>query len=515
MTFQELTHPDDVEPDNALINRLLNGEITHYDMEKRYLRQDGSTVWARLTVSLVRDSVGMPLHFVSQVEDVTDMRAAQEKLERRALYDPLTGLANRSLLLDRLTHALTRDRGSATVAVGFCDLDHFKRVNDLLGHQAGDRLLKEVARRLQDAVRGNDTVARMGGDEFVLLLPDVESLDTAKLILERARKSVEQPIQLDGHALTVAFSAGLALSDSGQSAEMLLRDADTALYAAKDGGRSRLEIYSSAMRSRAIRHLSVESELRQSIERDEFELHYQPIVELTTRRIVAYEALVRWRHPNRGLLLPGAFIEVAEESQLIIELGEVVLRHACGFLAEHPGESWRVFVNVSPVQLGRDLSGVVARELRAAGVPAIRLGLEITENGVLNAAGSSLAEMEQLRDMDVEMSMDDFGTGYSALSSVLTTPITGLKLDQSFVARLGDGGTADRITSTVADLVRSLDLSGVAEGIETEEQCALASQHGWEYGQGYLFGRPAPAASVRFPDPILMTGSPLAQGSLV
>jgi len=506
MTFQEITHPDDVEPDMSLVEQLISGDITHYEMEKRYIRQDGSTVWARLTVALVRDTARNPLHFVSQIEDVTEMRAAQEKLEQRALYDPLTGLANRGLLIDRLSHALRRDRSEGVVAVGFCDLDHFKRVNDSLGHHAGDVLLREVARRLQAAVRANDTVARMGGDEFVLLLPDVESLDGAKAILDRARKAVEKPIEVDGHVLTVAFSAGLAVGSSGLSAETLLREADTALYAAKDGGRSRCEVYNSAMRNRALRHLSIEEDLRSAIEHDEFELHYQPIVELASRETVAYEALLRWRHPTRGLLLPGEFIEVAAASQLIVELGGLVLRHACRFLAQHPGREWRVFVNVSPVQLGRDLSGVVASELSAADVPASRLGLEITENGVLNAAGSSLAEMEQLREMGVEMLMDDFGTGYSALSSVLTTPITGIKLDHSFIAHLGDGGIADRIASTVADLVRNLDLQGVAEGIETEKQWSQALKHGWQYGQGYLFGRPAPATTLDLPVAILAGG---------
>jgi len=445
------------------------------------------------------------LHFVSQVEDVTEMRAAQEKLERRALYDPLTGLANRSLLIDRLTHALSRrDDGDTKIAVAFCDLDHFKRVNDSLGHHAGDTLLREVSRRLQDAVRGSDTVARMGGDEFVLLLPDVESMATAQEVVDRARQAVQQPTMVDNHELTVAFSAGLAVGRPGDVAEMLLRDADTALYAAKESGRSRCEVYTSAMRSRALMHLSVEAELRRAIEGDEFELHYQPIVTLIDRQIVAYEALLRWRHPSRGLLAPDAFLEIAEDAGLMIPLGALVLRHACGFLAANPNEAWRVYVNVAPVQLGCDLTGVVSSTLAAAGVPASRLGLEITENGVLTAAGSSLSEMEQLRDMGVEMLMDDFGTGYSALSSVLTTPITGLKLDRSFTAQLGDGGTADRITSTVADLVHSLSLRGVVEGIETEEQCALALQHRWTLGQGYLFARPVPASALIMPAP--MTG---------
>ncbi|MBA3232549.1 MAG: diguanylate cyclase, partial [Propionibacteriales bacterium] len=257
LTFQEITHPDDRDTDMDSLQQLLAAKISHYEMEKRYVRGDGSTVWARLSVSLVRGPTGEPLHFVCQVEDVTEVRAAQEKLERRALYDPLTGLANRSLLLDRLSHALEdHRRDGGRVAVAFCDLDHFKRVNDSLGHQAGDVLLKEVARRLQQLVRGSDTVARMGGDEFVLLLPHVTSMDMATTILDRAKQVLEQPIEVEGHLLTVSFSAGLAVGGPGNSAEMLLRDADTALYAAKEGGRSRCEIYTAAMRSHALMHLS-------------------------------------------------------------------------------------------------------------------------------------------------------------------------------------------------------------------------------------------------------------------
>lgn len=501
MTFQEITHPDDLALDLDLVARLLAGNIADYALEKRFVRADGSIVWARLNVCLVRDSSGAPVSFVSQTEDITEVRAAQAKLEQQALYDSLTGLANRTLLLDRLSHELQRRSNGSLVAVGFCDLDHFKRVNDSLGHHAGDLLLCEVSRRLQSAVREGDTVARMGGDEFVLFLPDVHSMEVAQAVLDRACEAVEQPLTIEGHALHVTLSAGLSIGKEGNDAELLLREADTALYAAKEGGRSRVEVYTSAMRRTALTQLSVESELSSADEHDELELHYQPIVELATGRTVAFEALVRWRHPTRGLLLPASFIEIAETSQLIIDLGIVILRKACQFLAAHPDAPWRVFVNVSPVQLGHDLDGLVAAELARTGVPASRLGLEITENAVLQASGSSLAEMERLRDMGVAMLMDDFGTGYTALSSVLGTPISGIKLDRSFIARLGDGNTADQITATVAGLVQSLGFHGVAEGIETEEQRQLAKSLGWAHGQGYFFARPAPADQVVLPEP--------------
>jgi diguanylate cyclase (GGDEF)-like protein len=477
--------------------RLLDGE-SHYDREKRYTHRDGRSVWVRASVSVVRDVRQQPLHFVVQSEDITEIREAQVQLEQRALYDSLTGLANRGLLMDRLAHALASRRESGSVlAVAFCDLDHFKRVNDSLGHHAGDIVLREVARRLQGAVRRNDTLARVGGDEFVIMLPDVASADVAMTILDRAKHAVERPIEVDGHRVTMSFSAGLAIAHPDSSADTMLRHADRALYASKDAGRARSTVYTTALRSTAMTHLSMEEELRRAVERDEFELHYQPIVRLADHETVAYEGLLRWRHPEHGLLLPGDFLHVAQTSHLMVDIGNIVLRRACEFLGRHPDATWRVFVNVSPAQLGRGLSSSVRRELTAVGVPPRRLGLEITENGVLIATGSSLAEMTSLADAGVQLVIDDFGTGYSALSSVLTTPVTGVKLDQSFTALLGRDAAADRISAAMASLFLSLGDYAVVEGIETEEQLRAAVAHGWSHGQGYLFGRPVPESELQ------------------
>jgi diguanylate cyclase (GGDEF)-like protein/PAS domain S-box-containing protein len=495
--IHEITHPDDLEADHELFMKLLEGE-SHYEREKRYVHRDGRVVWVRVSVSVVRDVRGQPLHFVGQSEDITEMREAQEQLEQRALYDSLTGLANRGLLMDRLSHALAVHRRSGGVlAVAFCDLDHFKRVNDSLGHHAGDIVLQEVARRLQSVVRHNDTLARVGGDEFVIMLPDVVSADMALAILDRAKRAVERPIEVEGHSVSMSFSAGLAVAHPDASADTMLRHADRALYASKDAGRARSTVYTAAMRSTAVAHLSVEEELRKAVEHDEFELYYQPIVRLSDRQVVAYEGLLRWHHPERGLLLPGDFLHVAQTSHLMVDIGNLVLRHACEFLGRHPDASWRAFVNVSPVQLGRGLSSAVRQELAAAGVPANRLGLEITENGILVATGSSLAEMKALNELGVKLVIDDFGTGYSALSSILTTPITGVKLDQSFTSLLGQDDAADRISATMASLVLSVGEYAVVEGIETEDQLDRVVAHGWLHGQGYLFGRPAPESELQ------------------
>jgi diguanylate cyclase (GGDEF)-like protein/PAS domain S-box-containing protein len=502
MTFNDVTHPEDLDLDLSLLEQLLARETEHYELEKRYLRADGSLLWGRLTVSAVRDRDGQARYFVSQIEDVTEFRAVQEKLQYRALYDTLTGLANRGLLVDRLTHALLPSRRPNQIALGFCDLDHFKKVNDGHGHHSGDLVLKEVASRLLGVVRSGDTVARMGGDEFVLLLTDAGSVQQAQQVMERAREAVERPIDMDGATFRVGLSCGLALAEGGESAETLLRHSDSALYAAKHGGRGRCEVYSATFRHQTAIHRALEEELRSAIRGDELELHYQPIVDLASRRTVGYEALVRWQHPQHGLLLPGDFIELAEQSDRILDIGAVVVQQACAFLAEHPGADWQVFVNVSPRHLGRGLPGLVGQALAASGVPGRRLGIEVTENGVLHATGSSLAEMHQLRGLGVDIYMDDFGTGYSALSSLMTTPITGIKLDRSFTADLGTGAAATRIASTVADLADSLSLRGVVEGIETEEQAVLAAACGWRYGQGYHFARPAPA------DRLDLTGDP-------
>jgi diguanylate cyclase (GGDEF)-like protein/PAS domain S-box-containing protein len=497
-TTDALTHPDDLGGDHEQRRALLAGETSSFQVDTRFLTALGETLWTRLTVSLVHSRDGEPLHYVGQIEDVSQVRHAHAMLEHRALYDHLTGLANRSLLLDRLTGALREHSAPGRrVAVVFMDLDHFKRINDSLGHDAGDRLLQEVARRMTTSVRPRDLVARLGGDEFVLVLEQVASVEEAGGVLQRVIDAIQQPVVVGEHEVVPSVSAGLTVADSGCTAEQVLRDADTALYVAKDHGRSRWEVYDESYRMQALHRLSVESELRVAVAREDFELHYQPIVDLRTGDVVAYEALARWRHPERGLLLPAEFIDICEETHLLPALGRWVLREACGFIARHPEFTGQVFVNVSPRQIGAaDLSQVVQDVLRQTGVGAHRLGLEITETGVLRAAGSARADLERLAALGVTLVLDDFGTGYSALSSVLAAPVTGLKLDRSFTARLGDGGAGDRISIAIAALVDSLDSYGVVEGIETEAGRTHAVTHGWTHGQGWLFGRPAPEQAI-------------------
>ncbi|GHS89241.1 GGDEF domain-containing protein [Actinomycetota bacterium] len=502
-TFQQITHPDDLDADLDFVARLVAGEIPSYQMEKRYVTGEGEIVRARLTVSMVRDELGRPMHFVSQIENIEQMRRTEDLLRHRALHDPLTGLANRSLLLERLGAALAHPTGSL-VAVAFTDVDHFKRVNDSLGHDAGDLLLRVVADRMRSAARSGDTVARIGGDEFVVLLEPVDTAEQAGELLTAIIAAVELPLRIGGHDLVPRISAGLTVNDGSAKAERVLRDADTALSVAKDSGRRRWEIYQDTYRDEALRRISIEGELRTAIGAGDFVLHYQPIVDLHTRAVVAYEALIRWDHHEQGLRLPGEFIEISEDSDLIIELGGWVLSEAVGFLARHPELPGRVYINVSPRQIGRrtaatgtaGLADQVAAELLAAGVPPHRLGIEITESGVLEANEHALEDLHGLAALGVHLVLDDFGTGYSALSSVLSAPVGGLKLDRSFTQRLGDEGPCDRISVAIAALVDSLDASGVVEGVETEDHRRLALAHGWHLGQGWLFGYPEPESSM-------------------
>ncbi|MDN4476509.1 EAL domain-containing protein [Demequina sp. SYSU T00192] len=491
--LRDLTHPDDIPRDEELRWQLDHGELPYFQAQTRLIHRNGDAVWTRMTVSPA-EGEGAARYLV-HVEDITEIRRAKDLLERRALYDHLTGLANRTLLLERLEAALEERRTDAhTVACIFLDVDHFKVVNDSLGHEAGDELLQEIARRIKGAVRPGDTVARLGGDEFVVILESVATQAAAEAFLTVIASDVQIPFNVSGHEVVPTVSAGLALAEPDLTAESLLRNADTAMYAAKQRGRARVEVFTSELRSHALNKLSIESELRAAIREGELVVHYQPIVRLDTAEVVAYEALVRWQHPNRGLLLPEEFIEVCEEANLVVPLGAFVITEACEFIAAHPEFTGRVFVNVSTRQIGSaDLTRVVTHALDATGIDPHRLGLEITESGMLIATQAAKSDLDGLTALGVDLIIDDFGTGYSALSSVLLNPVSGLKLAREFTLRLGDRGTGDRISTTVATLTRSLHMSGVIEGVESEAQRAIAREHGWQLGQGFLFGHAKPA----------------------
>jgi len=447
----------------------------------------------------------------TQIGEFFRRRRAEEKLAYRALHDDLTGLPNRALLLDRLGHALERGRRQdSTVAVLALDIDHFKDVNDRLGHDAGDELLVRIAARLTHAVRSADTVARLtagtvarfGGDEFVVLCEDVPAEEVAIRLAERLGEEVARPVAAGGNELEVTASVGIAVAAAGTagSAESLVRDADAAMYRAKELGRSRYETFDLAMRSRALDRLALEAELRHAIEHGELRLHYQPIVALADGGVSGVEALVRWEHPERGLVPPGDFIPLAEQSGLIVELGRWVLEQACRQAAAWPGV--RMAVNLSTRQLGdRRLVADVTEALERTGLEPGRLTLEVTETLIMERLEASIELLEELKALGVRLSLDDFGTGYSSLSYLERLPLDALKLDRSFVSGLGPDETEPAIVAAVIEMGRALGMTVIAEGVETEQQAARLRALGCVYAQGFHFARPLPADAVTFTAP--------------
>jgi diguanylate cyclase (GGDEF)-like protein/PAS domain S-box-containing protein len=428
--------------------------------------------------------------------DALDRFAADEQNRLRGLHDPLTELPNRALVMDRLAQAALRATargGDERIALLFCDLDHFKDVNDSLGHKAGDDVLHQVAARLRGAVRPGDTVGRFGGDEFVVVCEQVTGEAMALTIAERLLEAFARPFRIAGDDHVLGVSVGLALMDGDDDPEVVLRDADTAMYRAKEAGRSRIEVFDTGMRAWAVGRLQTEAGLRRALDEDEIEVYYQPIVDLASGAIDAVEALVRWRHPERGLLAPGEFVGVAEESGLIVGLGRRVLELACADAASWGGVP--VHVNLSPRQLGdRGLVQTVERALADAGAAPETLALEITESMLIDRGPDRLALLESLRDRGVALVLDDFGTGWSSLSRLAQLPIGGLKVDRSFVADIhGRGGP---IVDAIVRLARAFSLPVVAEGIETEAQLEAVRALGCGQGQGFLFSRPVPPSAL-------------------
>ena len=429
--------------------------------------------------------------------DTSTDRAAQ-----RAVHDELTGLPNRALFLDRARDAVARAAAGGTVpAVVFLDVDRFKDVNDTLGHGAGDELLTRLAARLRGVLRDGDTLARFGGDEFAVLCEAAHGEAEALALAERLLAALEAPFSVSERPVFVAASAGVVLGDAGASAESLLRDADVAMYRAKEAGGARCALFDEAMRRRVVDRVHREQELRRALERDELVLFFQPIVCLERRRIVAVEALVRWQHPTLGLLLPSDFVGVAEESGLIVGLGRWVLGEACRRLARwHADDAIDVpylSVNVSGRQLAEPaLPEEVAAVLRRSGAPAERLALELTESVLMENTGSPTAVVQRLKALGVGLLLDDFGTGYSSLNYLKRFPIDGLKVDRSFISGITEGEEDGHILSAIVQMASGLGVEVIAEGVETVEQARRLRQLGVSQVQGYLFTAPVPAAII-------------------
>jgi diguanylate cyclase (GGDEF)-like protein/PAS domain S-box-containing protein len=442
------------------------------------------------------DDVNFLQAVANVLADAIDRVRTEEETRRRGLHDPLTGLPNRTLVLDRIAHALARgDRSEGSVAVLFLDVDNFKVVNDSLGHRAGDNLLRQLAARLSDAVRPADTVGRFGGDEFVVLCEDVTDEPMALRIAGRLARVFSEPFSLEGDDVhTASASIGVVLRDGSQdNPEELLRDADAAMYRAKERGRSRVELFDTGMRARAIGRLQTEGDLRRALERDELRVFYQPIVALSDGRIRGFEALVRWQHPERGLLAPAQFIPVAEESGMIVGLGRVVLEAACRQSAQWTALYGPVpiHVNLSARQVADpNLVDSVAHVLRLSGADPANLVLELTESSLLERVHSPGETLARLKALGISLMLDDFGTGYSSLSYLQHFPLSGLKIDRSFVGALSGSNGSGAIVDAILRMALALDLEVVAEGLESAEHLEVLRRLGCRFGQGYLFSRP-------------------------
>ncbi len=476
-------------------------EPTSERVELNLLHADGTAVTVEAHGQDITHE-GRPARVVT-IRDIRERKRAEERIRHLANHDLLTGLPNRSLFLDRLNVALANaERARSGVAVLYLDLDRFKAVNDLLGHPAGDRLLQEMARRLRDAVPGHDTVARLSGDEFAVL-HRIAQPGEALALADRLVKSLGAPADLDGQRMVVGTSIGIALfPQDGAAAEPLLQHADTALYRAKEEGRGTFRFFESAMNERLQARRGMERDLRQALSDGALTVHYQPLEDCGTRRILGFEALVRWKHPVRGMVPPSEFVPLAEESGLIMQLGEFVLRTACRD-ARHWPDPVKVAVNLSPVQFRHsDLAATILAILEEEGLPPRRLEIEVTEGVMIDDTERALAALSALKAAGVRIALDDFGTGYSSLSYLQKFTFDKLKIDRSFVQLMAESRESLSIIRTILALAKSLGIAVTAEGVETEEQRTLLNNEACNQLQGYLIGRPVPASELaRFYQP--------------
>jgi diguanylate cyclase (GGDEF)-like protein/PAS domain S-box-containing protein len=500
--FQSLTHADDLTATQEHIGQLLAGKIPTCQMEKRYVHILGHPVWVNQSISLVRDTDNNSSRLIFQIQDITDRKRAEERLVHDAFHDALTGLPNRALFMDHLQLATERAkrRDDYHFAVLFMDLDRFKNINDSLGHMVGDQLLINIARRLEKCLRPGDTVARLGGDEFTILLEEISDVSEATEIANRVQQEMALPFNLAGHEVYTTVSIGVAPSMTGYTKPQdILRDADTAMYYAKSNGKARYEMFDQEMHAQAVDLLRLETDLRRAIDRQEFRLHYQPIVSLSTGRISGFEALVRWQHPERGFISPDKFISLAEETDMILPIGKWVLTEACrqmrAWQQQYPAHAaLSISVNLSCKQFRQpNLVEQVSRILLETGLDARCLKLEITESVVMENIDTAIDMMKELRALGVQLSMDDFGTGYSSLSYLHRFPISALKIDRSFVSRMDGNNENKEIVRTIVMLARNLGMEVIAEGVEGETQLSQLTALGCEYGQGYFFSRPKKA----------------------
>ena len=500
-----------VSPAQWVLHRaVLEARETFHDFEMQRARSDGSLIWVSISGAPIFDSLGVFTGYRGTGREISARKQAEADIERLAFFDVLTGLPNRRLLIDRLNQAIASSaRRGSYGALLFIDLDNFKMLNDTLGHQMGDALLMQVAQRLGECVRGIDTVARLGGDEFVVMLEELsetqaQAATQAELVGKKILIALNQYFELDGQQHHSSPSIGVTLFfDHQQTVDELLKRADLAMYQAKAAGRNTLRFFDPAMQAAASQRAALEADIRQGLDRNEFMLHYQPVVDENSR-MTGVEALLRWQHPHRGLVSPAEFIPVAEQTGLILPLGQWVLEVACAQLvtwsAQRSTQGLTMAVNVSARQFRHpDFSDQILGILRLSGANPYRLKLELTESLLLSDVEDAIAKMSELRSIGVGFALDDFGTGYSSLSYLKRLPLDQLKIDQSFVCDVLTDTNDAAIVRTILNLAQSLDLSAVAEGVETAGQRDFLLRSGCKAFQGYLFGRPVPVDQLALP----------------
>ena len=504
--FQRV-HPDHFEQLSQAINSYLQNPLSHLEISYPMLHRDGSYHWMLCRGIAVKDEEGKVYRLTGSQTDITSSQLAEAKLRHQASYDGLTGLYNRSFFLDKLKNLFDLDRkGQGEMfAVLFLDLDGFKKINDSLGHLVGDELLIAFTRRLKECKRSEDTLARLGGDEFGILLENINEIGDATKIAERILRELQKPLSVQGREIFISASVGIAPSthDYDQVGDFL-RDADMAMYRAKKAGKARYKVFQPEMYLEAITTLELENDLRRAIEREEFQVFYQPIVKLSNRQIAGFEALVRWQHSEKGMVSPGKFIPLAEETGMILPLGCWVMEQACSQMRQWQekyavAQTMTISVNVSPVQLKQlELNnpnratcfGKIQNIFEKTGLEPHYLKLEITESTIMESLERTSDLLQDIKAFGIKISMDDFGTGYSSLNYLHKLPLDTLKIDRSFVNELGVNSDKLSLTRTIVSLAQSLRMDVIAEGVETKEQQAILTELNCEYGQGYLFSKP-------------------------
>jgi diguanylate cyclase (GGDEF)-like protein/PAS domain S-box-containing protein len=480
-------HPDDKQQVEAEIKTHLEGIVPQFQNEHRMLHKDGRYRWMLTRGLAICDRSGDAYRMAGSQTDITERKVAEEQLVYDAFHDKLTGLPNRALFMDRLTHAVKRTEreNKDLFAVLFIDLDRFKIINDSLGHMAGDQLLDAVSQKLQESLRPGDTIARFGGDEFAILLEDIKSFEDVRPLINRIQKQLSEPFDLRGQEIVMTSSIGIAFSNIDfEKPEDLIRNSDIAMYQAKANGRDQYQIFDKRMYENVMHSMKLETDLRRAIDNDEFELYYQPIISLQTNRVVGFEALVRWQHPARGFVMPAEFIPLAEETGIINPLGSWILDEACRQI-----KLWQMRY---PLKTPLTMSVIqqVERALQKTKIAKGSLVLEITETELMGSADIISPLLYTLKKLDIQLSIDDFGTGYSSLSYLHNFPIDALKIDRSFISKIGDSEEEIEIVRTITNLGKNLNMYVVAEGVETEIQLQKLRALNCTLMQGYLFSKP-------------------------